>query len=1132
MASTTQTSLNNSDGVAPVFVLEIEGYEYLVSDYDDTAAVVTAWSGSDWSKCLPGLIIDASREEAIEPWSDKIATGSRTFGVRELGADIFGTAVHADGAGNETYLTSTLDPDDSTSITCTNNGDFATSGDIFIGPECISYSSVPTAQNFNGSINRGKYAPFEADTAANWGRYHSLPSVDNTNVQTKLKITDQPRTWVGKQVALYICEVKAGVLATKANSFLLFAGTIDSTADDANMTTWLSCSDIRRVIKDAVLLRDQFVGRVADGVYIDVSMVFSATSHNTTADTDDDATDLTVKASGASGANEIDAGIYTVEQVIEFLNEWLASEVVALRLHSTPHVFSLRTVDDKEFVNISIENTFQGYGNIHIPVDVSKLMGLESTNSDLTGRYIWDLHLTGNNYSATLRREPYRLFSGVNATRINLSWSTGTWFNNRDWLPDELIAGAPTGENWGLLRVGASQMALVQYSSDTAFIEVKWLNSLSAGLAGGAASTELGINRSDNGYLEVKQVAILHGSLEDVMLRLLCSTGASGYSHATYDDWPFHLGCAVPWGLLGTGMTDSLSALAESTQRNALTIMLDKPESFEKVIGVELLLRGAFLVWKEQGLQFVQLPTPNSDVATHTLTEANKATPAGAQDANRTVTETTDKHLRNVIVIHYNRDVEGAYRDSVTIRHESSISRYGVRKVEIKARNAYGHWAGPVNVIESLIADLAAYTLPLFAEPFKIMHRSIDLNKYVSMFVGDIANVTDLYARDPATGARGITGKPSLVLSTEYDMGGEKGPGQVEGMTGKVTLGFAPLDNTAVIAPAALFDDTATNNGYQADTPIVGQSTLTFYGNTYSLSGETHDVGRFSAGDFVNIHELDFTGGGSPLNYAKEIFSVDAGTDTCILTSNLAAFDNTSYYRMTFDNYTACQTSQKGHSFQADTDDGQVEDVRVPFEYGYQGTASGQVADLSIAPMRPYDGREVGDGESLNSGYSYNLAALANQIQNYKTAPSGPALFSLSGVAGTTSSTVWKYMTGIPFDVGQSKHEAGGKRRKLYIAPWAGRTGGASAVQMRITLTAALPNTDTVSDVDFGGGQQSHTWDSVTDSPSIIQVAHGFDLPRTTSGVLWINIETLGNGTGGIFTYGLGTVYLGPMEAV
>ena len=50
---------------------------------------------------------------------------------------------------------------------------------------------------------------------------------------------------------------------------------------------------------------------------------------------------------------------------------------------------------------------------------------------------------------------------------------------------------------------------------------------------------------------------------KDILLRLLASTGASTYNHATYDDWPAHMGAAIPYELLGIDETEgSLMAWA------------------------------------------------------------------------------------------------------------------------------------------------------------------------------------------------------------------------------------------------------------------------------------------------------------------------------------------------------------------------------------------------------------------------------------------------------------------------------------------------------------------------------------------------------------------------------------------
>lgn len=1096
---TSLAALQTATGVRYQWVLAIEGYDYLITD-GDPAAAVTAWSGFGWSQALGGLVVVGGYEQKLDPWEARFEVGQITFGVLDTpaAADRFGIDTHAAGAGNETALEASLDCNDTT-VTAVSSDAFAASGDIHIGTECIGYSSRDTgADTFTVAANgRGKFSPFKADSEAQqrFGRQHrvlnTLPSVPTRHV-----ITDEPRVWIGRNVGLWLHAVGGTTLDTRAQAQCVFAGKIAAVRDSPNGHTEIVCEDAKAMVRDAVMLRNQYSARAREGVYLVEGLVFSAedlifgVSQNF-------ANDLVV-TTGASGTNEIETGYHTLDSLETALNAWLAAEKAAARLAGVWTVSTQAETPQGARCTVRVELSAGALVSrsftLGFPARVYRFLGIGESGAD-DGETV---PFYGLGLSSPIEKSgaqaPFRVLIGQRSDiggggldqgyGLDTEQVTGEWVEQTAWLPAALKGGyVGVGETWGVVKIGSSILAMVEYASDTSFTNVVFPYSLArfgSSIGAGEGPPTIGLRVGEPGNITIQQVILLEGSPADLLLRLFASTGTIGYNHATYDEFSHQLGAAIPWEILGDDFVDSVLALDDVSVAQAMLLFIDKPTKLEEIILVDLIMRRAHLVWKNQGLRFTSWSTPATAVAVHNFTEDNKATATGVKDAQRTATETTDEFLFNIVKLEYNRSLDGSYQDTIEIIDQAAIDKLGTsRPITLRARNTYSGFAAGGDVAESLAAGLGAW-LPYFSMPIRRLRRSVDFSLWQDVAPGDLGTISDNFARDPATGIRRLTGKPCLVIGTFFDPGGRNPDNTKREMSGRVDLVIFDTDRFVAYCPCAQVDAGAAGAGYDG-----GTKTLTFETHEHSETTEVVDVANFQAGDEVTVVEIDPSNPAAPLSWNDVIVSVNTGASTCVLTTGLAGFDTTKLYRMISRYYSTATATQKAKCYQADDADSLIQNLAQPYEYG----------SLQVGPYTPSAGTELferhadlatGDGAPLDVGYERAVCRNLNILTNYKTACFSPSMPNAAALAGGGAG--WKLLQVRPIYLGPQ--ELLGMNRYLSLHPVFRSSSGAS-VTLRGTLSRHPPAGDSQTDVVIGSPKTSATW---TTSSTTLQTGAKTDL--------------------------------------
>lgn len=1130
---TTGTAINADAGIELCFVVAIEGIPHLITS-GSPSAVMTAWSGSDHTSCLGGLTIRWEQGASVDPWKPFSDPAILSFyvvpAVDSTGAlvDTFGVAVGKRTPTSETRLDTALDCDDVTAIEVKRTNEFAASGDVYLGPETIGYAAKDNGAAEFQTLTRGKYCPLTTKANGAFAHTHRPVVVDGqTVVSIPPIVTTSPVTWVGRWVEVWIHRVVGGVLDVKAQAHRGFVGTIADVGEGDNGETAVSLESAQRRIYESVLLREPFRAQLKEGIYLYSGISFTMETARQVSGggvSSADTNPLRVVASGASTTNQMNAGVYTCTELADLINRWLAAEKANGRSIFNVRYTALATHPNGLRPSLRFDDATATALHRIVRLKCSHLEPFRFMGWFASG-FSDEIKIVTSAASGTVfgPLAPSRFaYLSTTAGRISLTQEKGTFYDQSAILPASL-QGA--GFWKGVLKFGDLGYALVApnagyYSISTAGVE-GFLPT--AGLIDALASMT-----AEDASLEVQQVLIAEGTFNSLLLKILLSTGTTGFNHVSYDVLPEGLGCAIPFSILGDDFLIDLLRLEDGGR--SLCAIISEPIRFIDLFESDFILRKCFFAWGAGRLQIKGWATPITALATITLDETSKAVPADAADGDlqRTTKTEDDGSMYNVVKIRTSRRADESYADELTIIDANSVRDHGARSRTVDARNTSGPGSGPVGVDVRNLLDSFRRAFTLFSRPFWRIKRTLARTHFEQAIPGVIASLTDKYLRDPATGLRyshhtgtgGVSARPVLVIGHDFDWGGPDSD-----VGGEVELMLLPRTSTGVYCPAALVDETQANAGYNA-----GTGALTVYAHAYSDSGDAVDASRFSAPMVMRITQIDPDVAASALSWTRTISTVVGNVITPTATLSAPAWDATLKYRITFTEYTGATATQQAYVYQADDADGLIADARQPYEIVH--TSGGQSATYTLTaasePPALYATNQIGDGVALDVGGEFDIARLANHLIHYKTAPQCPRVYSELRSARTPAGT-WELIETFPVFVGMGTIQVW-QTRKLYVAPcFRSTTGGTASV--RITLSRYLPSGATRSDVTFPGTVEQTTFTS-TSTTFAIPAAVGLPIKhlKLTDGVLggvgFISIEV----SAVCESAGLARQFEGPLE--
>ena len=1064
----------------------IEGFGHILTD-GDTDAAVAAYADTDHTSAIGGLFVDIQAQQDLHPYDPFRGGGTARLYVqpdRDDAAqlsDTLGKAVFRTKDGNtppsSTYLRATADRDDTTITVADAGGLLAAPSEAHIGTECVGYSAKG-ATTLTVS-DRGKYSPFGVDGDLHFAQYHRVGAADY-GVPLEPIVSSFQRVWAGRWVEIRLHQRTEGVLDLRASATRVFAGKITDITDDPQTgCTVISLQHVLDVVGETTLMRDQFSARLTEGAYLPEDgaaadrMIFKLQEVDEGAFTVNNASPLVVVASGAANNYEMDAGYYTVDTVLDAVNRWLAQALSDTDIDGT-YTWALGTVDGSPRVTCrwSINTTAAFHPcrwRVTMPRPVATLLGMEFMEFEVRG--LGDQQYDGaaddpypmfvgafSPYRTLFTRFLTNIANGVEAT-ASVSDTKGTFTDQAAMLPGygaDLPAVYP-GEVWGIFLVDGKHVVIAAYDSgDMELRHMLWYFPASGEVTATRDNWFMLGRKYDEGDapIEIKQIAILDATMWELVAKIFASTGTAGYNHATYDELGYGFGLAIPWDLLGDGFVTSLQNLPGADA--PLSVTIDKPAKIVDILKSDLILRNAHLVWKGGQLRFACWTSPHASNAVHALTESNKAEPYGNRIPQRSATIRSTAWAKPVLRIEYNREIQtGNYRDSITIENRTAIDDSGGvgEIVTVPARNTWADRAATGAAIEALLPDIIAWHT-VFSEPITLLTRSIDRSLIFDIAPGDIATVTDAFARDPESGLRGITARAAVVMSCSWSNGGPS-PGDARGdarpYVGEVTVMFVPVDRVGVYAPAAELDDTYSDAGY--DNATVSIKVLS---HEHSDSTDAADVTHFAKDDKILITEIDPDDPAAPLSWTRTISGAPVG-NVITLSAVLGGWDNTKAYRIVSQVYSAAVATQQADAYQADNADGMIENTAPPYLYGAAVTTGARSTEDHTELAERHASASFGDGRPRDVAYDRALLRTVENFLDHKCVIQTPMLEDTARTANLTGGPSGAYQLHSVSEVYlQGLSIPSWCDRYLYVAPYFRSTDG-TATTLRVSLCSALP---------------------------------------------------------------------------
>lgn len=1110
------------------YTVAIEGYQHLLTDATPQQAI-DAWSGvvteNHYESALGGLYVSMNNSQQLD-WKNPFPRGGHlTLHVMPDASDTFGIDTHKRSGTGETELRETIDRADA-DIDALDGSSFAASGEAWIGTECFEYSAI-TGDTFN-TTQRGKYAPMCCDTAGlqsgiGFAQYHRYGQND-LEVLLAPRITSVPRVWIGKWVAvhLHVYDASIPALNSKEDSLRVFAGKIVAITDDpATGATVVEVKHVLDCVAEATVGgRDQWSGEIRNTIQLVEGMTFKARDgYGYTTANNETANDLVVKDTPV-GSNQCQSGEYTHVEIYGILMTWLTAEKGAARLGGTYSIGYFLPDDGSMWTDIywqvpSATSNEPMWFILEGPQPVFARFGFinDGASGTVVNGHLMSTIKSGNETGGAFRSTmaDYPMYKVVATGASNSNWvatidnAQGTFVDQWDTLPAPVKPSASAGDGYGLFVINDKFVA-VGYKSGNQILNLV-ISPDQFGLEADFPDTHwtVPMRQDKPEYTPIRQIFALELTLAEAILRVFKSTGTPGYNDVTWDTLGHGLGIGIPHDITRGAFVASVNALPHSD--SLITLLIDRTTRLSELLAGELIIRRAFLRWKTGGLEFGTWKTPTEANTVGTLTESNKAAPAGNIDHHRSVTSENGAWAMPTVKIQYNRSLTASpggaenYRDNLTIIDKASLDDMGGDgpTLTVNLRGTFGNFASTASTADSLAAGFMS-TMPLFSRPARMSSRSIDQRYFEGYSIGDIMLVDDEYARDPDTGLRGVS-RYGIILRHSYSLGGfTPNSDKAEPQGGDIDFLFLDVNRVAVYVPTAQVDDTAGSGGYAA-------SVLTCYAHKHSEGTEAADATRFVAGDKIRIVEIDPSDPAAPISWDREVLSQTGNTITLTSALSSPAWDSTKRYRVIFDDYADAVTTQRTKSFQADDADGLVANLRQPYEYGVgggDGSFTAWTADdmIELPPNSSY-----GDGVGRDVGTEVGLVRLLNNLANYKTSVSSPELLDVAAdmTAVSFGTATWRCISVRPVWLGRETL-LGDVYRKVAVAPhYASHSGGSASV--RVSISRTPPTTSTYFDVNRGSIVASTTFTTTSTTYSTPTPVELDARVKDFDGRAWVYVE-------------------------
>lgn len=954
MTSTTSW-LQTKDCANLNLVFAIEGFPTLWC-VGDAAGALTAWAGTGFSAAVTGLNIVGEMSQSVDLFDPKLDAGTLKFELMdtEAGTLASGLLRLASSADKKTHLLADLN-NSAASFSVSDQAAFSTTGAAYIDHERISYTGTTTSGantlSFTG-VTRGVAALWQTESDRDFAPGHFVET-DNVPAGwgTAPPVTDNPRTWYNRPVALYLHHYENGAWSTKANSRCLWAGRIKSWSQRGDGTLELTAQHIFERLEQPILNR-QWSAELAQGIYVrpeDTPIVVWGRYGSTNFD--------------ASAQMTISNACYTWQEVLSEVNRVIAT-------FCTADISIAQDMDwwysnTPGFIGFSVKSstvtfTDQDTFNIALSQDLWSLLGEHifyrrgpvSVEHAASGYILHGYPMTrvpAGKFIACCCQPPIKYVAtrGYDRTAV-VSNIRGTWQTQTDMAG--LWGGGVNSAVTGIVRGGGELWAVNVSGYDVTFYNSQ-----------GAKEPVFGVVREGAEYEDpppLKQVWHEFGvPAGTALLKLMLSTGTSGYNSTTYDVYPSGIGLGIPYDLVDVNAFDAIDADAPYW-----SFALEAPTKFSTLFLEVLGATNRYPVWSNGKISCRRMPVDHAYASgAHNLTNDNKA-----QLDDRTRIAYGVDGVINKASIKYKRDlVSGNLQAMHTVVLGASASAYGVHPITAEA----GGFQSPAPWLSTVVPALAH-----FQQPPAIIERTYNAS-LIGLEPTDFVLLDDPLLIDPKAGTRGVTDLPAVCLGTSFDW--RTGVGQAR-------LAFLPnfdVDYSCLWAPSARVDDTGTSGGY-----VTGTKVLTCKAHQYGDSTADADAEQFPVGSKVRVVEVDGATSDVALAWADTVAAQNGNTIT--LTTGLTAptwLTERHYVVISDDIGTVIDAQKGGYAFLAnaatDSTGDAAHDTRL---YGIDRDAD------TIAASRTYTDEycrgystEIGVGEPYSAHQVVDLVNAGNNHLGY-----------------------------------------------------------------------------------------------------------------------------------------------------
>jgi hypothetical protein len=1082
-ATGTSAALANQS-LEVAFILITEGYNIAWTSHPDVSGLDTAWAAaSQWTVIRAGLSLPPEITHSMSPFSSKVEMQSLTFRVTDTSGDI-STVFEREASTDATTATiallptASLEPDGDFAVLQPGSQSFSSTGTVYVDGEEIDYT-INAGNVILGGFTRGKHSLWGTSSDEdNYGRLHEV----DMDQGVAPEVTTHPGELVGRNVALYMCVKRGGVWtaglqgAGSNAAENIWSGRLQSVVNNGDGTFTLDAASILELLKQSVFSR-QLKARLEHGKYL------LSTQHHyfaVSVERTDQTTGITLLYAAETTALISSNDVYDHDEIKALINDRLLgffNNAPGTEFPSTQRMSLERSGTTGHYV-FALTDTASDVTNkvfVFLDLDIWTLLGWTAADVTkqgsvtATGLPSWWLTVDPRDTGAVAEAPHPPQRAGISFARRAIG-SAVYRFRVRDvegrteYVAQSTIPSEFHSDTTGFLKVGSYILAVKATTTTNEYQILGWFDGKFAAAFGAAVPDadddgdgeidRLTFEGADDDGVPVSQVWFEFGSIGDLLLRMMLSTGTSAYNHATYDVNHQSMGLALPYTLLDV---DSISG---GLNRIKVVLFLDTPAPLLQLIEGWSGLNNRRLAWRRGRITSVGFGEEASDDVI-ALTEDNKAARVDANGQaviERPVVRRTRDHLINQIKLRHSRDLTTGEWFTETVNDIRSQSKYGVRTHTLDGIGVYsgfGHGLGAALVTWRKTVEAVA--LAYFARPLAVIERSFDISLLASLYPGAKVSITDNHITNPTTGTPGVSDLLAWCVSTSFDF---------RSGVGRAVFLFAPhLAQTAahaVLPPSARIDTTVNSGSFSAGYDSTNKI-LALMAHHYSGASDDTDASHFAVGDKVRVvQRLTET----DTITTDTVAAVDGDNSRITLTTGGAlTFSSTLVYDLEYEDVDTVVTAQRaGTVYLADasthTTGNSANDERV-----YSGART-----VAVSSTVDYDTRhtffdqEGEDGEAA-SGQGQPLSVhVLHEIHDWCNG--ALSHFTANRVFEWVPTTVTEYVEATDTSsytllLGPVWIPLYGGSRQLTVQAYAARGAGSSGIIQVITSTGVVRGSDT-----------------------------------------------------------------------